>query len=81
MADMSTKPTYTDYPFWEVAAKAKELTEQGIKVYQKFSCEHCGQRLGIDEPGVFHKTGTCDQCGKVTDIEKRGCNYMVHMVL
>ena len=70
---------YKNFPFAEVTAKAEEIinARPGTKVYQKFSCDMCGQRLTIDEPNVFHKRGTCDQCGWMTDIEKRGCNYAV----
>jgi hypothetical protein len=33
----------------------------------------------METPNVVHKTGTCDQCGAVTDIEKQGCNYLLEM--
>lgn len=68
---------YNDYPFKKVCDKAEELVKQGFKVHQKFTCAGCGQRLTIAEPNKFHRTGSCDQCPTITDIEKQGCNYLV----
>jgi len=65
-----------NHPFDEVAKTAEEKVKSGAIVYQKFTCAGCGQRLTIDEPNTFHRTGTCDQCDAVTDIEKDGCNYL-----
>ena len=68
---------YNDYPFDEVAAEARRLVEAGWEIHQKFTCEKCNSRLGIEEPNAFYKTGHCDKCGHVTNIEKRGCNYLI----
>jgi hypothetical protein len=70
---------YFDFPFDQVCKKARELTRQGMEVYQKFSCAGCGQRLGMETPGVFYEEGTCDQCSTVTKIRERGCNYMIRI--
>ena len=69
---------YNDYPFEECCKAARLLVARGADVYQKFTCAGCGQRLTIDVPNKFHKKGTCDRCAVVTDIEKQGCNYLVH---
>lgn len=66
-----------DHPFDEVAASADEYIKKGGQVFQKFTCSSCGNRLTMDVPNVFYKTGTCDECGTVTDIEAQGCNYLV----
>ena len=69
-----TKPK--DFPFDDVVKKASEIIEAGrFLVMQKFSCEHCGQRLTMDVPNTFFAEGGCDKCGKLTDIRRRGCNY------
>ena len=70
---------YIDFPFYEATRTAEQLTNQGHDVYQKYSCAGCGQRLTMEIPNIFYKSGTCDKCDTVTDIEKQGCNYMVHM--
>lgn len=70
-----------DYPFNDVVDTAGDLINRGYTVYQKFTCEKCGQRLTMDEPNKFFISGTCDKCGHETDIQKHGCNYMVHAVL
>jgi hypothetical protein len=67
-----------DFPFDEVVSKANKIIEQGqFLVLQKFTCQHCGQRLTMDEPNMFFAEGGCDKCGKLTDIRKRGCNYLL----
>jgi len=71
----------TDFPFMDVYNKAKKLADTGAKVYQKFTCDGCGSRLTIEEPNVFHELGTCDKCPTVTDIKKKGCNFMYIMGL
>jgi rRNA maturation protein Nop10 len=69
---------YHDFPFYEVAEKAGELVRAGADVYQKFTCQQCGNRLTMDVPNKFYKEGTCDNCGAITNIEKQGCNYLIH---
>jgi hypothetical protein len=65
-----------DFPFDEILDKVCEIIEQGdYLVLQKFTCEHCGQRLTMDVANKIFAEGGCDKCGKMTNIEKRGCNY------
>jgi hypothetical protein len=66
-----------DFAFAEVVKKAVDLMDRGFEVHQKYSCAGCGTRLTIEEPNVFHEFGTCDKCEALTDIRRRGCNYMV----
>jgi hypothetical protein len=68
---------YNDYPFHDCAKAADKLIGEGAKVFQKFTCVGCGQRLTIDVANVFHTSGACDKCDAVTDIARQGCNYMV----
>jgi hypothetical protein len=72
-----TSRCYNNYPLQDVVAKANTLIARGCEVYQKFSCVYCGSRLTMSEPNVFHPTGTCDRCSRVTDIRRNGCNMMV----
>lgn len=75
--------TYNDYPIAECQKRIDEIFDRypslDIKAFQKFSCEKCGERLGMDIPNAFFVSGTCDQCGHETDILKRGCNYTLVM--
>jgi hypothetical protein len=70
---------FRDFPFEDCAAKADALAAAGHEVYQKFTCAGCGARLTMGEPNTFHVTGSCDKCNVITDIQKQGCNFMVHM--
>lgn len=69
--------TYNDYPIEECVKTADRLIAKGAKVFQKWTCAHCGARETMNEPNVFFKSGKCEDCGKLTNIEKRGCNYLV----
>jgi NAD-dependent SIR2 family protein deacetylase len=61
-----------DLPLTEAADMANALIEQGHTIFQKFTCEECGQRLTMDKPNTFYRTGSCDQCGHVTTIKYCG---------
>lgn len=67
-----------DFPFDKVVERAIRHIENGANVYQKFTCAGCGHRLTMDTPNKFFETGTCDRCPAVTDIRKRGCNFLLH---
>jgi transcription elongation factor Elf1 len=66
------------YPFNECVAKAQTYIRDGAKVYQQFNCAHCGMKQTMPDANVFYKLGKCEECDKVTDIEKNGMNYMLH---
>jgi hypothetical protein len=72
---------YEDHPLLEVAEHADRLIKMGADVYQKFTCAGCGQRLTMEKPNVFYKTGVCDRCPTITNIEERGCNMLVHKII
>jgi transcription elongation factor Elf1 len=68
----------SDHPFYECVDAASALIEKGADVYQKFTCAKCGSRQTMEEKNKFFKTGRCEECGHVTDVESQGCNYLVH---
>ena len=74
----AAKPEIKDYPFTEIAEAIWKHAMDGNECFQKFTCANCGTRLTIDEPNVMYRTGHCDKCGHITDIEKQGCNYLLH---
>jgi len=68
------------HPFNECVRDAEALMNRGHRIYQQFNCAHCGVKQTMDDPNVFYRTGKCEECGKITNIESDGCNYMVHAV-
>lgn len=68
---------YNDYPIHECAARAEKIiqSDPSARVFQKWTCSNCGNRLGMPDPNVFYLSGRCDNCGHVTEIKK--CNYML----
>lgn len=68
----------TDYPLKECSLAAALIISDGGDVYQKFTCGKCGARNTMSDKNVFYKTGQCEDCGHITNIEEAGCNYLVH---
>ncbi len=67
-----------DHPLEDILTEVNQILENdGVNVFQKFTCEACKNRLTIEEPNTFYTSGKCDACGHVTDIKKNGCNFMV----
>lgn len=67
------------HPFWAVVKEAQHWMNEGADVHQQFNCAGCGVKQTMDTPNIFYKTGECEECHHVTDIEKDGCNYMAHI--
>lgn len=70
-----------DFPFLEVAETADQAVRNGGTIYQKWSCDGCGARITGSKPNLFTKSGKCDHCGTITDIVKKGCDYLLLMPL
>lgn len=66
-----------DFPLDEIRTVAHKLIAEGATVIQKFSCDACEARQQVKEPDAFYPFYECANCGNVTDIQKRGCNYAV----
>lgn len=71
-----------DHPFHEVIHDARALIAKGAVLYQKWTCELCGERVAmLDQPNVFYATATHADCPinsmHVTNIEANGCNYLL----
>jgi NAD-dependent SIR2 family protein deacetylase len=66
-----------DHDFHKVAGSMQYHIEHGAMVYQKFTCQHCGNRLAFDVPDKMYTKGECDRCGGVTDIMENGSNFLL----
>jgi len=65
------------YPFNDCVTQASKFMEDGFEVHQQWNCQHCLIKQTMEEPNAFFTRGTCENCGKETDIRLRGCNYML----
>ena len=72
-----SEPEVKDYPMEDVAYQAELLIREGATVYFKFTCDYCKSRQTFDEPNKLYTRGSCELCGKVTDLREKGCNYLV----
>lgn len=71
---MTNKPK--DFPFRQILQSVAVLISKGGMCFQKWTCDGCGKRLTSETPNLFTLMGRCD-CGTITDLEKKGCNYML----
>lgn len=65
------------YPLDECARAAERHMQKGFEVFQQFNCAHCGAKQTVATPNRFYISGSCEECGKLTDIIKDGCNYLL----
>jgi len=69
---------FKDFPILDCIKAVEKITADGTwTAFQKFTCQHCGSRQTMDVPNKFYTTGICQKCDSVTNIEQRGCNYML----
>ncbi|HET7110244.1 MAG TPA: hypothetical protein VFI41_05195 [Gemmatimonadales bacterium] len=72
--------TYYDGDLYTVAKEAEVHVQAGETVYQKWTCEACGERVTASNPNAFTTMGKHDECpvddGHITDLRVKGCNYM-----
>lgn len=67
---------YKDFPLSEIIPAVDKLVAEGWDVYQKWTCEGCGDRVTATNPNTITTHGYHDDCGHTTDITKTGCNYL-----
>jgi hypothetical protein len=64
------------HPWNEVLANADRKIQEGWNVYQQWNCAHCGTKQTMPDKNKFFTQGRCEECGRVTNIEKDGHNFM-----
>jgi hypothetical protein len=67
---------YNDYPLEEIASAVPEAIARGATIFQKWTCEACGDRVTGSTPNQLYRFGKHDDCGHITDLSVKGCNYM-----
>lgn len=67
-----------DGEFYKIVAEAEALVAEGNStIFQKFTCEICLARQTMDRPNALYKTGKCDECGHISNLERNGCGFML----
>lgn len=69
-----------DLPLADFALVAEKWISDGYIIFQKFTCERCHSRQFIDLANVVCETGSCEECGHVTDLRTRGAGLMSLLV-
>jgi hypothetical protein len=62
-----------------LAIKAVVGDSPGIEIFQQFNCAACGAKQTMPDPNVLYTAGKCEECGAITNLKERGCNYAVHL--
>ena len=70
-----------DFPFKEICEAVDVHAKSGALCFQKWTCDGCGKRLTASTPNYFTFAGHCEECNAITDIEKKGCNYLLIMTV
>jgi hypothetical protein len=52
----------TDHPLEDLVESANRIIDKGGIVYQKWTCEACGERAAGTEPNVFHTSMVHQDC-------------------
>lgn len=78
---MKHPPRKGDLPREELMKTAMDVIAggEGIQVFFKFTCEHCGERCLFNEPNMLYEYGECHACGRSTIVEYGG--FMVDITL
>jgi hypothetical protein len=66
----------SDLPFDECCKRAEAATKRGMTIFQKWTCDGCGDRVTANTPNKFTTQGLHEDCGFITDIKKKGCGFM-----
>lgn len=64
-------------PFNECAAQAEKLRLLGATIRQQFTCEHCGAGQTMEQANVFYTSGRCEHCNQITDLQAKGCSFVI----
>ena len=77
------KPTYENISLEEAAKRADYWLQNnpGATVYQKWTCEKCGDRVSANEPNKFTTMGHHEKegCGHITDMRKTGWGFRLEI--
>ena len=65
------------HPFYEVAANCQRKIAEGAEIFQQWQCAHCFAKQTMPDANHFYKLGDCEECGKRTNIEQDGCNFLM----
>jgi len=56
-----------------------EIKAGRMTFYQTWTCFKCKQRVTGNTPNKLFIMGHHEDCGFVTDLQKAGCNYLLHV--
>lgn len=71
------KKSYEDFPLTVIGASCEKIIANGGFILQKWTCEACGERVTAQNINALCHHGHCQHCNHVTDLDKRGCNFML----
>jgi hypothetical protein len=67
-------------PFRECVDKAVQLSNNStgpVEIYQQWMCVGCGTRQTMEHPNTFYTEGRCEQCDRLSNLERDGCNFAI----
>lgn len=69
-----------DYPTDEIRRRADAalVNFPGSQVHFKWTCGNCGARQVFETPNTIYQSGTCEECGHETKLEKFGFDLIIN---
>lgn len=63
------------HPWAKVALNVERIVAEGGIILQSWTCDKCGAVQRIGEANGFYIEGECENCGHVTNLKVKGCNF------
>jgi hypothetical protein len=67
------------HPIRNCQETAIPFIEKGATIHQQFLCAHCGAKNTMEKANTWYASGACEECNKITNIERDGCNYLLRL--
>lgn len=68
------------HPFKQVHDNFAEHVKAGHMGLQSWTCDGCGAVQRMSQINGWYVEGECENCGYVTDLRKKGCNFTLMLL-
>ena len=66
-----------DKTYEELEPMLINILQRGEMFWGKFDCGYCGTRQTFAEPNILFKKGLCEECQKVTELDRWGLSVLL----
>lgn len=69
------------HPFEQVRDNFAKKVGEGGMALQAWTCDGCGAIQRMSQINGFYTEGQCENCGHVTNLVRKGCNFTLMLPL